>query len=97
MGKILEFVNNKEFICSVKPVLLVEYEYNDKLNNFIATFFESSNVLKLNNFGIKYASFAQVAIKNTEASETGQSNKEKKIRKESNSRNDIDRDKIIQK
>ena len=58
VGKALEFVYNKDFVYSVKLLSLVDNEYNDKLNNFITTSFESSNMPKLNNFGTKYASFA---------------------------------------
>ena len=58
IGKTLKFMDNKKFVCSVKPASVIENEYNNKLNNFIATSFESSTTLKLNNFGTKYASFA---------------------------------------
>ena len=53
-------MNNKEYVYSVNPLSLVENEYSNKLNNFITTSFDISNVLKLNNFRNKYASFAHV-------------------------------------
>ena len=63
VGSKLEFVSNQNFVCSVKLSLLGDNDYNHKLNTFIITLFECNNTLNLNNFGIKYASFAQVAAK----------------------------------
>jgi len=45
-------------VYSIKPASAVHNEFNNKPNSFIATYFENNKALKLNDFRIKYASFA---------------------------------------
>ena len=55
-------MNNKEYVCSIKPLSLVENKYNNKLTNFISALLDNGNVLKLNDFRYKYVSFIQIAV-----------------------------------
>ena len=58
ISKKLEFIENKDSICLVKPTIVVVTEYNSKLNSFITISLDNNDTLELNNFGTKYVSFA---------------------------------------
>ena len=60
MRTTLKFKSNEKFCCSIKLISSKGNEYNYKLNKFIVTLLKSDEALILNNFGMKYLSFAQV-------------------------------------
>ena len=61
----------------MKLLLFGDNDYNNKLNAFIATSFEYNNALKLNNFGTKYTSFAQVIARQKDSGNDNQSENKK--------------------
>ena len=73
----MAYLTNYQYITSVVPELEINDLYKESMDKFIKDNLQQSNAIKINNFGKRYQTHAQV-LTNQESREEDENNEKKK-------------------